>query len=108
MTSHREKIVKLYANRIWVESDLQGSRHVMVQSEAPGSKPFCYATFHYHFPYTDNDTTYRAAETLAKALGAQEPVEFRAAVLEGSVEDQAKRFLAEIARAAQEQGLYGS
>ena len=49
----------------------------MIQSEAPDFAPFCYASFGYNYAYTDNATTLSAAESLAKSLGAQEPIEHR-------------------------------
>ena len=71
------EVVHVYANRTWIESDQFGGRHVMVQSEDPGSVPFCYASFHYDYTYTSNARTFSDAESLAKSLGAQEPIEHR-------------------------------
>lgn len=71
------EVNKVYANRVWVESDLFGSKHVMVQSEAPGRGPFCYCSFNYAYGYTDNMSVHDAARNMAISLGAQEPVDFR-------------------------------
>ena len=62
---------------VWIESDMLGSRHVMVQHQIEGEKPFTYASFFYHYGYTSNSGTRMAAEELAKQLGAQEPIEYR-------------------------------
>lgn len=71
------EIVKVYENKVWVESDLFGGKHVMVQSASPRAEPFCYCSFHYGYGYTDNATIHNAATRMAISLGATEPVEFR-------------------------------
>lgn len=62
-------------NRCWLESDIMGSVHVMVQAE--GLPPFNHSSFHYQYPYTDNTTRMQAAVDQALRLGATEPVEQR-------------------------------
>ena len=71
------KVVKVYERKVWVEGDMMGDKHVMVQHQAPGCEPFCYCSFHYDYAYTDNASIRRAAERIALELGAVEPVEFR-------------------------------
>ncbi len=71
------EVVKVYGNKVWVESDFFGSKHVMVQSEASGRSPFCYCSFNYAYGYTDNLSVHEAAQSMAISLGATEPVEFR-------------------------------
>lgn len=68
------EIVKVYDKKVWLENDFSGDIHVMVQHQAPGSEPFCYCSFHYHYGYTDNSSIKRAAERMALSLGATEPV----------------------------------
>ena len=68
------KVVEILPTRIWIESDMMGSRHVMVHHEGFGD-PFTYATFHYNYAYTSNAGTWDAANSLALSLGATEPVQ---------------------------------
>lgn len=68
------KIVEILPTRIWVESDMLGSRHVVMHHQGFGD-PFTYATFFYDYAYTSNGGTWDAAHNLALALGATEPVE---------------------------------
>ena len=72
------EIVEVYPTAIWIESDLFGGQHVMVQHQAPGREPFCYASFYYDYAYTSNSSIRAAAERLARQLGASDPVEYRA------------------------------
>lgn len=74
---HYAQVVKVYTKSVWIESDILGARHVMVQHNAPGEEPFCYATFHYNHRHTSNSGTMNAATRVAIALGATEPVEQR-------------------------------
>jgi hypothetical protein len=71
------EIVKVYENKVWVESNLFGGKHVMVQRASPRAEPFCYCSFHYGYGYTDNASIHNAATRMAISLGATEPVEFR-------------------------------
>ena len=71
------KITKRYANTVWVEKDIMGDAHVMLQSEAPGSEAVCLATVQYCYPWVDNSTRDRVATEVAKMFGADDPVEFR-------------------------------
>lgn len=67
-------LVEVLPTRIWVESDMMGARHVVMHHQDFG-EPFTYATFHYDYAYTSNSGTHAAAENLARALGADEPIE---------------------------------
>lgn len=67
--------VTLLPTAIWVESDILGCRHVMMQHE--GLPAFTYASFNYDWRYTDNAGTLRAAEMVAQGLGAPLPIEHR-------------------------------
>lgn len=67
------QIVRILPRKIWIEDDLFGSRHVMMQDE--DTPEFTYATFHYGYGYSDNSSTYAAATALALQLGATEPIE---------------------------------
>ena len=68
-------LVEILPTAIWIESDMLGSRHVVLQHQ--GHEPFTYASFHYDYRYTSNSGTYSAAEQLALALGATKPIEHR-------------------------------
>lgn len=70
------RVVKILPTKIWIESDMMGSRHVVIQHEGFG-EPFTYASFHYDYAYTSNAGIADAANRLAIALGAPEPVEQR-------------------------------
>jgi hypothetical protein len=61
--------------KIWVESDLFGGRHVMVQNES--EQPSCHHSFVYDPLRTNNWHIQQAAEDLARALGATDPIECR-------------------------------
>jgi hypothetical protein len=67
--------VTILPTAVWIEDDICGGRHVMLQHE--GMHAFCYASFHYDYAYTSNSGTWAAATELAKALGATEPIERR-------------------------------
>jgi len=66
-------IVEILPTAIWIESDIFGSRHVVLQHQ--GCDPFTYASFQYDYRYTSNAGTWEAARNLALALGATEPIE---------------------------------
>lgn len=77
MSTPIEKVtlVEILPTKIWVESDLFGSRHVMVQHQ--GMKAFRYASFFYGYGYTSNGGTLAAAEAVALSLGARQPIDHR-------------------------------
>lgn len=68
-------IERILPTRIWIESDMMGGRHVVLQHE--GCEPFDYASFGYDYRYTSNSGTMEAARSIALALGATEPIEQR-------------------------------
>ena len=69
------KIEKVFERKVWVESDILGAKHVMIQHDDGEHEPFTYCTFHYGYGYTDNSSVWRSAEKMAIALGAKDPVE---------------------------------
>ena len=69
------EIVEILPTKVWIESGMMGERVVMVQHE--GFHAFAYAVFNYDYAYTSNSGTWEAANRLALALGATEPVEQR-------------------------------
>lgn len=68
--------VEILPTKVWIESDMMGSRHVLMHHQGYG-EPFTYASFHYSYAYTSNAGTWEAAHRLALALGATDPVEER-------------------------------
>lgn len=77
------KIEKIFEKKIWIESDIAGACHVMVQHNDGVSEPFCYCSFHYSYAYTSNASVKHEAEQMALRLGAKEPVEYRQRVFNG-------------------------
>lgn len=75
-------LVEIVPTKVWIESDLWGARHVMLQHQVEGEKPFCYCTFHYNWRYTSNGGTMAAAEAVARSLGAADPIEHKARPIE--------------------------
>lgn len=75
MTATPVLTVTILPTAIWIENDLFGGRHVMLQHE--GMEPFNYASFFYNYAYTSNSGTYDAANALALSLGGQMPIEQR-------------------------------
>lgn len=70
-------VVRFYPNAVWIETDVLGDAHVMLQSEAPGCEPECVATIRYVYPFVDNGTRMRLAERVAEMMGATLPVDVR-------------------------------
>ena len=64
------KVVKVYPTFYWVEKDLFGSAHVMVQHE--GMHPFTYATFNYDYAYTSNAGVHNTVVALMERMGIAE------------------------------------
>ena len=79
-------IVKIYKTGVWVEDDMMGSRHVMLQHET--CDPFTYCTFHYDYRYTSNAGTHAAAKAMALSLGATEPIEHRLREMKWPTKDE--------------------
>jgi hypothetical protein len=71
------KVVKIFEKKVWIEDDIMGDKHVMVQHQDGKSDPFCYCSFHYDYGYTSNSGIRASAEKMAVSLGATEPVEYR-------------------------------
>jgi uncharacterized small protein (DUF1192 family) len=70
------ELVEILPTKVWIESDMLGARHVVMHHQGFGN-PFTYASFYYDYAYTSNAGTWEAANRLALALGATEPVEQR-------------------------------
>ena len=70
-------LVQVFKNNVWIETDLMGSAHVMVQSTTPDSCAECIATVHYAYPYIDNLTRDTVATRIAEMFDASSPVEIR-------------------------------
>lgn len=64
------EIVKVYGTQIWVESDILGDYHIMMQHE--GDNPFCYVSFHYNYAYTSNAQIHMEIVNMMKRLGVEE------------------------------------
>jgi hypothetical protein len=73
------KAVSFCKTSAWIENDMMGARHVVVQRE--NLEPFTYCSFNYCYGYTDNASTLHAATVMALSLGAMEPVEQRMRVV---------------------------
>lgn len=73
----RAKKLKVFERKVWVEEDIMGDRHVMIQHQNGESGPFCYCSFYYDYAYTSNSTIREAAERMALSLGAEAPVEYK-------------------------------
>ena len=73
MKIEQATIVEILPTKIWIESDMFGARHVMMQHQ--GCEPFTYCSFGYNYAYTSNVGTHEAAVSMAKSLGAVEPIE---------------------------------
>lgn len=71
------EIKEIFEQKVWIESDFMGSKHVMIQHQDGESRPFCYCSFHYNYAYTSNSGVREQAEKMAIQLGAGEPVEYK-------------------------------
>lgn len=69
------EVVKVFETKVWIESDILGAKHVVLQHE--GCEPFTWCTFNYDHRYTGNSTTLKCATDMAISLGASHPVEHR-------------------------------
>ena len=56
-------VVEILPTRIWIESDMMGSRHVVLQHQ--GFEPFTYASFFYDYAYTSNGGTWAWTRAVA-------------------------------------------
>ena len=64
------KIVKVYDTHVWVETDMFGDKHIMMQHET--MEPFCYASFHYNYAYTSNGQIHMEVVNMMKRFGVEE------------------------------------
>ena len=78
---YTEEMVKIVGHKIWIEADLFGNKHVMIQHD-DDSAPFTYCTFNYDHRYTCNSAIHKQAERMARSLGASEPIEHQTRKLE--------------------------
>ncbi len=87
-------VVHVYQTKVWIESDMFGSRFVMMQHET--CHPFEYCQFGYDWAYTSNSGTLSAATEMAIKLGATEPVEHRSRELKVMPKDELRRVIADM------------
>ena len=87
-------VVHVYQTKVWIESDMFGSRFVMMQHET--CRPFEYCQFGYDWAYTSNSGTLSAATEMAIKLGAKEPVEHRSRELKVMPKDELRRVIADM------------
>lgn len=64
------EIVKIYPTKYWVEKDLFGGAHIMMQHE--GYHKFEYASFNYDYGYTSNAGVHNAVVAMMKQFGIEE------------------------------------
>ena len=72
MNIEKATIVKILPTKVWIEGDIFGCKHVMLQHE--GCEEFTYCSFKYDYRYTSNSTVNDAALKMAYSLGATYPV----------------------------------
>lgn len=70
----KAEILKVHDRKIWIESDIFGGKHIMIQHDDGESQPFCYCSFNYDYAHTSNATIRREAERMAERLGATHPI----------------------------------
>jgi hypothetical protein len=76
-TIETAQIVKVFERKVWIEKDMAGSQHVVIQHQCGQSTPFTYCSFHYDYAYTSNASIHGQANKMALSLGAKEPVEIK-------------------------------
>ena len=64
------EIVKVYPTAYWVEKDMMGSAHIMIQHE--GMHPFTYCSFNYDYAYTSNAGVHTEIVAMMKRFGIEE------------------------------------
>jgi len=69
-TIETAEIVKIYPTRYWVEQDMVGGAHIMMQHE--GYHKFQYASFGYDYAYTSNSGVHMAVVNMMKSFGIEE------------------------------------
>lgn len=70
MTVQTVEIVKIFPTHYWVESDVLGTKHIMVQHE--GMEPFTYASFNYDYGYTSNSQIHNDVVAMMARFGIEE------------------------------------
>ena len=76
-TIETAQIVEIFERKIWIEKDIAGSQHIVIQHQCGKSTPFTYCSFHYDYAYTSNASINAQAVQMALSLGAKEPVEIK-------------------------------
>lgn len=61
------EIVEILPTKVWIETDMCGSQHIMIQHE--GMNKFQWMTVNYDYAYTSNATNHTIIEKLLKDLG---------------------------------------
>lgn len=70
------KIVEILPLSIWVENDMMGSSHIMMQHQ--GHEPFQYMSFFYDYAYTSNGTRHQMVVDMMQKFGvAEADIEWR-------------------------------
>ena len=64
------EIVKIYPTQYWVEKDMFGGSHIMMQHE--GYHKFEYASFNYDYGYTSNADVHSEVVNVMKRFGIEE------------------------------------
>jgi hypothetical protein len=64
------EIVEVYPTKYWVERDMVGGIHIMVQHE--GMHAFEYASFNYDYAYTSNAGVWAEMVNMMKRFGIEE------------------------------------
>ena len=71
------EISNIIKQKIWIEDDLMGHKHIMIMHDDGKSTPFTFCTLYYNYAFTSNDSIRRMAETIALSIGAEEPIEYK-------------------------------
>ena len=69
------QIVEVLPTQIWIEDDIMGGKHIMMQHGS--SEPFEFVSLRYSYAYTSNGHIHAMAEEIARDLGAADPIEHR-------------------------------
>ena len=71
------QIVEILPTKYWVERDMLGASHIMMQHEGL-EQPFCYASFYYDYAYTSNSRIHRDVVYMMSRFGiAEADIEWR-------------------------------
>lgn len=70
------EITKIYPTKFWVEKDMFGGSHIMMQHET--MNVFEYASFYYDYAYTSNAGVHTEVVAMMKRFGVEEKdIEYR-------------------------------